>query len=318
MKLLVDRVIQELAESEQNLKHRRFLLAQRLNENYRRGNTSYTQVLLKSRSLHDMLSRGYYVRRVVASDKKLVAEIKQDVADIAADKKRLEVQSARQEGLKAEFEAQKEQLAHDLTIERHLYNDAHHTRVEAQQELDDLETEAEAMSSRIRELSNMHRQREEAKRRARAAELRNYKLHHKKPPPVDEDDNIPNWGGGFIRPCAGRVTSGFGSRYHPVLHYRRMHSGVDFGAPHGAPIHAAAPGVVIMASYNHGYGNCVIIDHGNGTTTLYGHASSLLVSEGQRVRAGQTIARVGATGLATGPHLHFEVRHNGTPVQPPF
>jgi murein DD-endopeptidase MepM/ murein hydrolase activator NlpD len=95
-----------------------------------------------------------------------------------------------------------------------------------------------------------------------------------------------------------------------------MHTGIDFGAPYGAPIVAAGGGTVILAHYTNGYGNCVVIDHGDGVTTLYGHCSALLVSVDEVVRQGQQIARVGATGMATGPHLHFEVRRNGVPVNP--
>jgi murein DD-endopeptidase MepM/ murein hydrolase activator NlpD len=95
-----------------------------------------------------------------------------------------------------------------------------------------------------------------------------------------------------------------------------MHTGIDIGAGYGAPIHAAGGGEVIFSGYRNGYGNCVVIDHGGGVATLYGHCSSLNVSAGQVVRQGQLIAHVGSTGLATGPHLHFEVRHNGTPVNP--
>ncbi len=105
-------------------------------------------------------------------------------------------------------------------------------------------------------------------------------------------------------------------RYHPVLHVRKLHTGVDFGAATGTAIHAAASGVVLLAGYTRGYGNCIIIDHGGGVATLYGHCSWLGVSEGQSVKQGAVIGRVGATGYATGPHLHFEVRRNGVPVQP--
>ncbi len=117
-------------------------------------------------------------------------------------------------------------------------------------------------------------------------------------------------------PVNARITSGFGSRYHPILHKTRMHTGVDFGASAGTTISAAGSGVVILAGRKGGFGNCVIIDHGGGISTLYGHCSRIFVSGGQKVSQGQRIAAVGSTGLATGPHLHFEVRVHGTPVNP--
>ncbi|MEM8809663.1 MAG: peptidoglycan DD-metalloendopeptidase family protein, partial [Cyanobacteria bacterium P01_G01_bin.38] len=122
--------------------------------------------------------------------------------------------------------------------------------------------------------------------------------------------------GQMIFPTAGSITSRFGPRIHPVLGYRRFHAGVDFGASHGTTIIAADSGQVIFSGWYGGYGNAVIVDHGSGLTSLYGHTSKLLVSEGQSVQQGQAIAKVGSTGLSTGPHLHFEVRRNGSPVNP--
>ena len=122
--------------------------------------------------------------------------------------------------------------------------------------------------------------------------------------------------GQMIFPTGGRITSRFGTRTHPVLGYRRFHAGIDFGASSGTPVNAADSGRVIFSGWYGGYGNAVIIDHGGGITTLYGHNSRLLVSEGQTVQQGQAIAAVGSTGLSTGPHLHFEVRRNGNPVDP--
>ena len=120
----------------------------------------------------------------------------------------------------------------------------------------------------------------------------------------------------MVYPCAGEITSSFGWRTHPILGYQRFHSGVDFGADYGTTIHAADSGTVIFSGWYGGYGNAVILDHGNGISSLYGHTSELYVSEGQTVQRGQSIAAVGSTGLSTGPHLHFEVRQDGDPVDP--
>jgi murein DD-endopeptidase MepM/ murein hydrolase activator NlpD len=123
-------------------------------------------------------------------------------------------------------------------------------------------------------------------------------------------------GGRFLMPVEGRIGSGFGPRVHPIYGGSRMHSGVDIGAPSGAPIRAADDGVVVMAGWNGGYGNWTLIDHGGGLATGYGHQSSIGVSRGQQVSRGEVIGRVGSTGASTGPHLHWEVRVNGNPVNP--
>jgi murein DD-endopeptidase MepM/ murein hydrolase activator NlpD len=126
----------------------------------------------------------------------------------------------------------------------------------------------------------------------------------------------PSNGGPFQWPCNGSVGSGFGYRVHPITGASRMHTGVDMSCGNGTPIGAAGAGVVQAAGWQGGYGNAVVIDHGNGLATLYGHQSSLAVSVGQSVSAGQTIGYVGSTGFSTGPHLHWEVWVNGTPVDP--
>jgi septal ring factor EnvC (AmiA/AmiB activator) len=122
--------------------------------------------------------------------------------------------------------------------------------------------------------------------------------------------------GGFVRPVPGRITSGFGPRLHPILGTTRVHTGVDMTAGYGTPIKAADSGKVIYAGYRGGYGNTIIVDHGGGITTLYAHQSNLAASNGDRVDAGEVVGYVGSTGLSTGPHLHFEVRVNGSPVDP--
>lgn len=134
-----------------------------------------------------------------------------------------------------------------------------------------------------------------------------------------------NYGGGtavgtgsFVWPLPGStyITSRFGMRIHPITGETKSHNGIDVSAASGTTIVAADGGTVTMAAWNGGYGNCVMIDHGNGYITLYGHMSSLAVSQGQSVSQGQCIAYVGSTGLSTGPHLHFEVYQGGGRIDP--
>lgn len=122
--------------------------------------------------------------------------------------------------------------------------------------------------------------------------------------------------GMMAMPAAGRFSSAFGMRRHPILGYSRMHRGVDIAAPWGAPVYAATDGVVQFAGRSSGYGNFIKLNHGSGYGTGYGHLSKILVRAGQRVRKGQRIGSVGSTGLSTGPHLHYELYKNGTAVNP--
>lgn len=123
-------------------------------------------------------------------------------------------------------------------------------------------------------------------------------------------------GSGFVRPAAGNVVSGYGNRLHPILGYYRLHAGIDYDGMTGDPIIASRSGIVILAEYNGGYGRTIVLQHSEGFTTLYAHLSSYNVSVGQAVEAGAKIGEIGSTGLSTGPHLHFEIRKDGTPVNP--
>lgn len=310
-----DLVTARLDKTHARLTARRSLLSARLRETYSRGEVSYARVLIAAGSLQDLMSRGVYVRQIVQSDALLIRGVQQDIRQIQADKLLLERQARRQQALAAEFETRKEAYKADLAHEQNLLKSAKASRAAAQGELDELESAAQEMTGRIQSLSAMLERRRQAEldawRERRIAARQHGSIGQEEAPP-----SAPVWSGTFIKPCSGPITSGFGYRYHPILHRRRLHTGVDVGAPYGTTIHAAGNGTVIMSSYVSGYGNCVIVDHGGGVTTLYGHCSVLLVSEGETVSQGQAIARVGATGMATGPHLHFEVRRGGVPVAP--
>lgn len=275
--------------TEERLAARRRALARRMRDSYQRGGTTYTHVLMQSRSLHDYLSRSYYVERLVASDADLIREIVADHKQLRHDRARLEAQLAETRQLESSYVRQKSAYRADVGTKRDLLQEIRETREGLEEALDELERASSAIEARIRAMQQTERG------RARLARP---------------------WSGSFVQPAEGPVTSGFGMRHHPILNRARMHYGVDIGAPYGAPIRAAAAGEVIVSEYQRGYGYVIVIDHGGGVSTLYGHCSALLAEVGRSVSQGEVIARVGSTGLSTGPHLHFEVRRNGRPVNP--
>lgn len=136
--------------------------------------------------------------------------------------------------------------------------------------------------------------------------------------PANVSYDLPELPFATVHPVRGSTSSGFGFRVHPIQQSVKFHYGTDVAADSGTEIDAFADGTVLAAGEDEGYGKYVKIDHGDGFVTLYGHCSELLVSAGGRVSAGQAIARVGATGLATGPHLHFELIHEGVYLNPEF
>lgn len=119
-----------------------------------------------------------------------------------------------------------------------------------------------------------------------------------------------------IKPCMGPISDGFGMRLHPILHIRRMHEGIDIIADVGSPVYATGNGKVSFVGHRGGYGLTVELDHGYGYRTIYAHLSKVLVKEGQKVTRGTQIAKTGDSGLSTGPHLHYEVEHNGVKENP--
>ncbi|MHB0912105.1 MAG: murein hydrolase activator EnvC family protein [Armatimonadota bacterium] len=280
---------QELAVIQKRLDERNKLLEGRLVDTYKHGNVSYLSVVLGAEDLSDLLSRGYVVRKIFESDMELVEGIKEDKRAVEEHKAALESQERKRSGLERE-QAQLTRDAYSQKVNRaRIVRAINSDRAKYEQMLAELDQNS-------RQISALIRSRESTPAGRKSAEQK--------------------WTGSFIRPVSGRITSGFGMRYHPILHERRMHTGVDLASPAGTPIKAAASGEVIYSGWFGAYGNAVIIDHGGGVTTLYGHQSSISVHTGQSVKQGQVIGKVGSTGWSTGPHLHFEVRKHGTPVSP--
>ena len=278
-----------LADAQARLNNRQNALARRMAANYRQGPVRYASVVLGSRSMGEMVSRAHTVRTIVRYDAQLIAQIKMTRLDVLRWKREADGKETEIATFTRQLGQQQDDQARDTIRQRTVLAEAHARRAEFEGELDALQADSSQIAARIRALEES---------------------------PVGRTRALIAFSGGFIRPVDGGVVSGFGMRYHPILHRTRLHAGVDFAAGTGTPIAAAAAGVVVFSGVMNGYGNVVVVDHGGGVSTLYGHCSARLVSEGQTVTKGQTIARVGMTGLATGPHLHFEVRRNGTPVNP--
>ncbi|MFM7322241.1 MAG: murein hydrolase activator EnvC family protein [Armatimonadota bacterium] len=276
--------VRDLSEHERRL-------ARRLVANYRQGPVRYLSVLLGARTMGEFVGRASFIRALVRHDARLIAEVGAARDRVLDWKHRVDAR-ARDASRDARRLAQRQEEQSTVMGERReLLSEARDRRREIEAQLAGLEEDSRAIARRLRALSRT------AAGRARGGK---------------------RFAGGMVAPVDGGVTSTFGMRFHPILRRSRMHDGVDFSAVSGEPIRAAASGVVVFSGTMRGYGRVVVVDHGGGVSTLYAHCSAILAAEGRDVSRGQVIARVGSTGLSTGPHLHFEMRRNGTPVAPPF
>lgn len=279
----------KLSAAQARLARRLLLLRQRLADIYKEGTASYLSVLLQSRDLWDLTSRGYLLQRVVHHDVDLLDSIRREKREIALQTARLRSYRNQVAHLRASAAQQVALVEERLEEQRAIREDLLHDRARLEAALAELEQNS-------REIEQM---------------LRAFEAQ------PDVARRIPHpWFGALARPVSGPITSGFGMRFHPILQVRKLHTGVDIAANTGTAIRAAGDGVVVHSGWWGGYGLCVVIAHGGNRSTLYGHCSSLAVSAGQSVRRGQVIGQVGSTGFSTGPHLHFEVRQNGVPVNP--
>ncbi|MBQ4526760.1 MAG: peptidoglycan DD-metalloendopeptidase family protein [Clostridia bacterium] len=262
----------------------------------KKGGVTYTEILLKSKSIDDMVTRMSIIKHIVRYDSQKLDEIEKSMVEVDELKNELVDQKAEVVELKEEQDAKKAELD---TL-----------RAESQQIIDDLQADIEAFE-REYELAKQA----EANAKAHAEQLR--QQYDSSSSGVTLPSNYT--AGQFVWPSdtTRLVTSPYGYRIHPVMGTSRFHAGIDIGAAYGTNILASDAGVVLVSGYNSGgYGNYVVINHGGGYTTLYAHCSSLLVSSGQAVARGQVIAKCGSTGMSTGPHIHYEVQYNGKTTNP--
>ncbi len=256
-------------------------------------------VLLQSQNISDFISRRYQLKLVYRADQQILVKLNTQANLINKQKIAVEQQKNETALIREQLLAQKADYQNQAQSQSELIQRLNSDRSALEAAQNQLDQDSKNLEVLIQQKVAAARAREEAQTK------------------TNSRTNIIIHGTGmFTYPSDAPTSSPFGWRMHPVLRYRRFHAGLDFAASYGSTIRAADSGTVIFAGWYGGYGRAVIIDHGKGITTLYGHTSELLVSEGQAVQRGQAIAAVGSTGLSTGPHLHFEVRRNGTPVNP--
>ncbi|WP_338818857.1 hypothetical protein MTCOM_02610 [Moorella thermoacetica] len=285
----VQQVAAELQKAEAAQETRMSILRSRLKDIYQVGRVNYLEVLLQSTSLEDFLVRLELLTKIARGDINLIDEIKAEKAKIAAQKAELEAERDHIAQLRRQADNERVQLASRQENQRQLLAQVEQEKKRVAAALDEMEATARQIAAKIRA--------EQAKS--------NRKLS-------------PSGTKGMLWPLPGytQISSPFGWRIHPLLKTNRFHDGVDLPAPAGTEVIAPLDGQVISTGYLGGYGNHIVIDHGGGLSTMYAHLSAILVQDGQEVKKGQVIGRVGSTGWSTGPHLHFMVLLQGEPTNP--
>ena len=285
MKTEVDKAKKDLDDSQKKYDETEQLFTDRMVALYETGETSYLDVLLSSSSLTDFISNYYLITELATYDTQLLDEIEKEKQNLQIAKNTLEQKQKDLEQNKASKESTQASLQASKDMKNSYMGLLNEKQSDLQAKVEQYDKDVKAIEAEIARNSG---------------------------------GNTVYAGGQMEWPTPGyyTITSPYGMRLHPIYGTYRMHSGIDIGAPGGAPILAANDGKVITATYSSSYGNYVIIDHGGGIMTLYAHSSQLLVSAGQTVSRGSTIAKVGSTGASTGNHLHFEVRINGSTTNP--
>ncbi len=277
----------KLQDLEYDLNKKRDATSARLRYLQRQQLQRWWITLLSSRDLNQFADRRRQIERIYDGDRKLLGDLTQKSDRVEKQRNQVVAQRNEIELLTQKLKYQKSNIEAEVVAQQNAVDRLKNDRQALTQAEDRLVEDSRRLSQII------------------LAKVQPY-----------EGLVIPPGTGQLMYPTIGPVTSNFGWRTHPILGTERFHSGIDFGADYGSLVYASDRGRVIYADWYGGYGNAVIIDHGNGMTTLYGHCSELYVKDGDAVEKGQPISAVGSTGFSTGPHLHFELRANGEPIDP--
>ena len=275
----------ELEQAQMELQEQTEILGHRLKSIYQMGEVNYLEVLLDSTSFSDFLTRFDLLQKITEQDMALIQGIEKRRQYIAAREIELETALLQVKSVQEENREKQDYLQERSEEKGKVLASIKQERAKYERALDELENTSRRLEKTIRDMQS-------------------------------KSPSQPAASGGMIYPVNARISSEFGMRPHPILKTRRMHNGVDFAASKGTSVKAAQSGTVICAGWQGGYGQTVIINHGGGISTLYAHLSRISVRNGQEVARGAEVGKVGSTGLSTGPHLHFEVRVNGSPTNP--
>lgn len=281
-------------------------MKKRIKYMYENGNTQFIEVLLESKSIGEFLNNAEYIAQISDYDRQMLKEFQQTVRDVDDQKTALETEKAELETLQTQLQDKQNEVSTLISEKADL--------------IGDLETAIGENAAKLQALQEEAARQARVQQEAAAAANRNNSNNtnnNTNVTPTPSPSITPSGSGRLSNPCpSAYISSEFGGRTSPGGIGSTNHKGRDYAAGAGSPIYASASGTVTTVSYNVARGNYVVINHGNGLSTLYQHCSATYVSAGQSVSAGQNIAAVGTTGYSTGPHLHFEVWVNGTPVDP--
>ncbi len=261
----------------------------RIREIYKTQRKGFFELLLTSNDINTFIDRLHYEEIIMKEDYKRMQDARQKAEEIARLEQSIAAEQASLNQSRRQLLKQKRDIESNIEYNKKMINKLRTNRAYYERSENELARQSASLEAMLSQRT----------------------------PSMSSGIKVTT---GFIRPLAGSITSPFGYRVHPIFKTRKFHSGIDIAAPMNTPIKASNTGKVIMAGWYGGYGKVVIIDHGivrgQAITTLYGHLNSISVQQGQQVKQGQVIGRVGTTGYSTGPHCHFEVRVKGQPRNP--